>query len=338
MSDSELRTEIALLDQELPELDAQIALVRTKRDRASELLLQALAYPVLSLPNEITSEIFIQYIDVDERRSPLRLTWVCREWRELAHSCCRLWTSFDSKFYAVNCMPFWLRRSGGLPLDLQIDLPASPSEAQAIVEDLCNYSAQWRTVSLRSTSLISFPASLHGPFPFLEKLQLPSGYETSTPSVFLNAPRLREVSASPAYSWLERLPWVQLKVLDLSSESAATCIAILHCAPHLEELQLSFDPETLNLLPPPTKMLVLPRLSTLSLQPALCFGILEYLTVPALQSFTTDVDDSGGRRQLLSFAQLVARSKCVVRELTLNMCFTANEECAFNEWIQNGAF
>ncbi|KAJ7609952.1 hypothetical protein FB45DRAFT_1066493 [Roridomyces roridus] len=58
MSASELRMEVALLDQELSALDAQIALVRTKRDRASELL-QALAYPVLSLPNEITSEVFI---------------------------------------------------------------------------------------------------------------------------------------------------------------------------------------------------------------------------------------------------------------------------------------
>ncbi|KAJ7609953.1 hypothetical protein FB45DRAFT_1038416 [Roridomyces roridus] len=132
-------------------------------------------------------------------------------------------------------------------------------------------------------------------------------------------------------------------MLYLSSQRASleTCVAILHCTPQLFKLRLSFVYSAPNGLPPPsppiTKRLVLWRLSTLSFQSALCSGILEHLTLPALQIFTTDMDDVGGHAQLLSFTQLVARSNCVLRALTLDMTFMTNEEGIFNEWIQNGA-
>ncbi|KAJ7639525.1 hypothetical protein FB45DRAFT_905928 [Roridomyces roridus] len=98
MSASFFLTEIARLDHQLDALDAQIVLVRAERDRAARVL-QAIVYPVLSLPSEITTEIFIHYVDVDPRRSPLPLTWICRTWRELARSSSSLWSSFDSKLH-----------------------------------------------------------------------------------------------------------------------------------------------------------------------------------------------------------------------------------------------
>ncbi|KAJ7609945.1 hypothetical protein FB45DRAFT_1122635 [Roridomyces roridus] len=284
MSASDLRTEIALLDQELHALRAQIALVRAKRDRAAELL-QTLAYPVLSLPNEITSELFVQYLAVDARRSPLPLTWVCRAWRDLAHRCCRLWSTFDSKFHPVDQLSFWLRHSGGRPLDLILG-----GMSQAKLADSYNYLAQWRTVQSPSSSLTPF-FSLRGPFPTLEKLHIPFGDELSTTPTFLDAPRLREVEVwvDENHHWRGVLPWGQLTTLHLSSDSAAP---FLDTAPQLEELRLELQASFVSPLPSPsTPPLILFRLRTLSLENAFCCGILQHLTLPALENFATDFEE-----------------------------------------------
>ncbi|KAJ7703692.1 hypothetical protein B0H17DRAFT_901456, partial [Mycena rosella] len=54
-------------------------------------------YPVLTLPNEITSRIFIDYLASHGRirpfmrTAPLLLAQICRPWREIALSTCKLW-------------------------------------------------------------------------------------------------------------------------------------------------------------------------------------------------------------------------------------------------------
>ncbi|KAJ7210922.1 hypothetical protein GGX14DRAFT_312071, partial [Mycena pura] len=57
--------------------------------------LNLIAYPVLTLPTEITAEIFKWCIDTDERLlpsvAPLLLTRICRDWRDLAFSIPALW-------------------------------------------------------------------------------------------------------------------------------------------------------------------------------------------------------------------------------------------------------
>ncbi|KAJ7108306.1 hypothetical protein C8R44DRAFT_531522, partial [Mycena epipterygia] len=54
-------------------------------------------YPALTLPNEITSQIFVACLPEDGRvtpsphTAPLLLAQICRHWRNIATSTCELW-------------------------------------------------------------------------------------------------------------------------------------------------------------------------------------------------------------------------------------------------------
>ncbi|KAJ7130362.1 hypothetical protein C8R44DRAFT_872173 [Mycena epipterygia] len=63
-----------------------------------ELLCGRLAYPVLTLPNEIVSEIFLHLLPVYPERPPMTgrlsptvLCLICRKWRDIAMSTPALW-------------------------------------------------------------------------------------------------------------------------------------------------------------------------------------------------------------------------------------------------------
>ncbi|KAJ7633282.1 hypothetical protein FB45DRAFT_681047, partial [Roridomyces roridus] len=71
-------------------LEAQIAVLRDEQETVEEDL-KALVYPILSLPSELTAEIFIQYVEADPIRNPMPLTWVCPSWRDVAISTPQLW-------------------------------------------------------------------------------------------------------------------------------------------------------------------------------------------------------------------------------------------------------
>lgn len=159
------------LRSRLAEIEAQIALLGMERELVLGDLV-SIVYPVLTLPNEITSEIFLQYVEEHPHHSPIRLASVCRLWRAVALSTCRLWTQLssgdmitchpehdpeydtDNHAHVANLLQCWLPRAGGLPLDLQIKLPASPSRvSNAILRAPCQYSSQWRTLHLISVKL-----------------------------------------------------------------------------------------------------------------------------------------------------------------------------------------
>ncbi|KAJ7700511.1 hypothetical protein B0H17DRAFT_925554, partial [Mycena rosella] len=62
-----------------------------------EASLALVIYPVLTLPTEITSRIFVHCLPKHRRvrpsptTPPLTLAQICRHWREVALSTCQLW-------------------------------------------------------------------------------------------------------------------------------------------------------------------------------------------------------------------------------------------------------
>ncbi|KAJ7639526.1 hypothetical protein FB45DRAFT_864214 [Roridomyces roridus] len=131
--------------------------------------------------------------------------------------------------------------------------------------------------------------------------------------------------------------WAQRITLYLDSDSPQTCLEILHCTPQLQELRLSFSSSSKS-LPHLSNVLVLPRLRALSLNWAIGSKILEYLGAPVLQSFRTDMRQADQWSGLSNFAELVARSNCVLRELTLETCIMSNERPGiYNQWIKSAA-
>ncbi|KAJ7167777.1 hypothetical protein C8R46DRAFT_898531, partial [Mycena filopes] len=100
-----LRARIAELDSSIAELrPVQSRLKALEHERGSiQLQLDAAVYPVLTLPVEITSEIFLCCLPETSKYSlrptfkspieaPMLLLQICRTWRAIAISSPRLWT------------------------------------------------------------------------------------------------------------------------------------------------------------------------------------------------------------------------------------------------------
>ncbi|KAJ7704604.1 hypothetical protein B0H17DRAFT_1193807 [Mycena rosella] len=96
--------------------------------------LDAYRYPVLTLPNEIMSEIFVHFLPVYPYRSPLigprspaLLAQICRKWRDIALSTPELWRAVKLTLYKkrrfeqqLHLLESYLERSGSCPLSIEL--------------------------------------------------------------------------------------------------------------------------------------------------------------------------------------------------------------------------
>ncbi|KAJ7802702.1 hypothetical protein B0H14DRAFT_2528285 [Mycena olivaceomarginata] len=123
------RSDLADSKAKIMVLQRHIRLLRQRLD--------AHKYNVLSLPNEIISEIFIHFLPVYPLCPPLfgvfspyALTQICRKWKEIALSTPSLWRALsiwnignDAVECQVEMVESWLRKSGSLPLSIQMREP-----------------------------------------------------------------------------------------------------------------------------------------------------------------------------------------------------------------------
>ncbi|KAJ6533032.1 hypothetical protein B0H19DRAFT_876733, partial [Mycena capillaripes] len=85
----------------------------------------AIVYPVLSLPPEVTTEIFLRCVPCEPNprpsptQAPLLLAQICRQWRQIALHTPALWRCllFGDEM-PVEFLHIWLSRSGNHPLSL----------------------------------------------------------------------------------------------------------------------------------------------------------------------------------------------------------------------------
>ncbi|KAJ7279468.1 hypothetical protein C8J57DRAFT_953753, partial [Mycena rebaudengoi] len=97
--------------------------------------LDSIVYPVLTLPPEITSDIFVWCLPVhtgpiSRHSAPLLLAKICRRWRSIAIDIPRLWSRLilwmgpadRAHFYATvsDGLAIWLARSGSHPLRIEV--------------------------------------------------------------------------------------------------------------------------------------------------------------------------------------------------------------------------
>ncbi|KAJ7644493.1 hypothetical protein FB45DRAFT_824676, partial [Roridomyces roridus] len=238
------RSRVQEIDQKILFHEEQIALLRSERKSVARDL-DAIVYPVLTLPNEITSEIFVHYVESHPNRSPLHLTWVCRSWRAVAISTCRLWTQCID-LYAASALPIWLSRAGSLPLNLEfhlrLDLARDGWRIDSLYETVSRFSSQFESLTVSSFRPIQLPPV---PFPRLRKLFISDGIWGWEDEIahydgpYLNAPSLREVVLKgECVKMLQTaLPKTQLTKLSLEAD-LADCLAILAHTPNLQELEI----------------------------------------------------------------------------------------------------
>ncbi|KAJ7025416.1 hypothetical protein C8F04DRAFT_967748 [Mycena alexandri] len=168
-------------------------------------------YPVLTLPPEVVSEIFVHFLSVYPKRapqkgllSPIILAQICGLWRQIAFSTPRLWRTFgitltDESDGAgqVSAVETLLQRSGSCPLSVEFSY--SRYDASPLFQTITAHRARWQHLKLCiHVRDLSTMFGL-GPFPILRSLTttgwlaspMDFGYRSTTS---LAAPLLHRVA------------------------------------------------------------------------------------------------------------------------------------------------
>ncbi|KAJ7636657.1 hypothetical protein FB45DRAFT_788759, partial [Roridomyces roridus] len=102
LTNAQLRVSLVDVHRKIADLQSQLAVLRAEEMTISDAL-DSIVYPVLSLPREMTSEIFLRYMEslgdpYSPRPTPLVLASVCKHWREVALNCPRLWPAMTAPY------------------------------------------------------------------------------------------------------------------------------------------------------------------------------------------------------------------------------------------------
>ncbi|KAJ7703934.1 hypothetical protein B0H17DRAFT_39218 [Mycena rosella] len=301
-------------------------------------------YPILTLPVEITTKIFLDCLPVGlpsyDTKSctplkdpPLLLTGICWHWRIIALSTPQLWSHVRLEFLGkhgvqaghidswwVAFLGRWLSRAQTQPLSMTISNLTHRDPDEALVGLLDSCRKQWQDVTLKLPFNLFSHFSTHEFLPVLQRLALDAHSIPPTPDIsitaFQHAPALTHVRLD---GWLRpchfTLPWAQLTTLELASASPLDCAEALRCTPKLVTciLEILEAPGT-SLAPrsvPPMH-----HLRSLTLTGTAHCYIFPYLALPALEEL-----DLAGRSlnssDLSSVQFLVSRSGCQLRRLRL---------------------
>ncbi|KAJ7219005.1 hypothetical protein B0H12DRAFT_1329255 [Mycena haematopus] len=238
-------------------LDLKARIVDLERSRtvlrSEQVLVQerldAYKYPVWTLPNELTSQIFIHSLPVYPDLPPLigiipptSLTHICRHWREVALATPQLWRAIkfvDSSFTVRNeallhICNAWIARSRSCPLSIEIELEMEHNAVYA--EPLFMAIARWEHLKLYAPA--SFLPQLGGPMPMLRSLDLLGDPDDDSDGpAFNDVPHLRTVVVTMSKV---TLPWIHLTCLTLNYATVDQCIRILAQTLNLVQCTLVF--------------------------------------------------------------------------------------------------
>ncbi|KAK7032716.1 F-box domain-containing protein [Favolaschia claudopus] len=215
------------LRSRLTELDALIASLTLKR-QSLQAASDAIIYPVLSLPLEITAEIFVRclpaatYVSPSISDAPLLLTQVCHQWREIALGTPTLWQSlaFKDQDVSTKLLTLWLSRSGVLPISLSVtcwDKLRTGALFAAALQFVDRWCDMKFGLPLSSFSKLDLR---NEPLPNLRTLRLDYVSQSSDDIVsdivsISHAVALREAYVTTHPEVIVDLPWAQLTALTL---------------------------------------------------------------------------------------------------------------------------
>ncbi|KAK6977957.1 F-box domain-containing protein [Favolaschia claudopus] len=244
------RRRIPVLETQILELQQALLALQTEKDVVQSRL-DGYRYPVLTLPNEIISEIFLCFIPsyphpppLAGSTSPTLLTHICRTWREIAIAIPQLWRALDFTDEAPiipleqqkHLGALWIERSKACLICVRLigSLPA--------LSALVPYMPRCEHLSLSLNALCS--SMLYSSMPLLRVLgvdlmDVNEGY-THCRLTFCDTPKLHTVVLKSFIINHIDLPWSQLTSLSLIDAFARETEIILRQTPHLVHLAVDF--------------------------------------------------------------------------------------------------
>ncbi|KAF7322409.1 F-box domain-containing protein [Mycena chlorophos] len=223
-------------------------------------------YPVLTLPSELISEIFTHYLPAYPicppllgYASPTKLTQICRQWREIAHTTPALWGAVelfmnseldDFVDLQLETARTWLARSCSLPLSIVLGY-LTMDETTKQMEDgiglFLAHRSRWEYAALIVSSATWIPGPMDGGMRILRQLDLAYS-DTNTqrhPITVLDAPHLTTILLDCDFVYWEFVPalavWSQITRLSLRHSTLSVVAAILRDAPNLVQCKIALN-------------------------------------------------------------------------------------------------
>lgn len=326
-----------------PELDSG----ELESDRADGWEILSGPHPILQLPPEVLSEIFIECLPQysaapASTRAPMLLAAICRDWREIALSTPFLWSSFilsvnllraKDGSSVVRLFETWISRSGSCPLTMVINsvfasfsmnaAPVQHTLPESFISALNRCSSRWHDVNFMLPLTDFYRLQADEGLPLLRRLSITAAPNTASVEsesplpplkLFSIAPLLRDISLGPDFTPHNViLPLHQLTYFDSrASTSIAHCLDVARGAPGLMELRL--DLHTLeNWSPVRTNIKTLNIFSVMWGNNVL--DVLDCMTCPALETL---VVHGSVAMSALPLHRFLSRSSPSLRELSLD--------------------
>ncbi|KAJ6554281.1 hypothetical protein B0H19DRAFT_144317 [Mycena capillaripes] len=280
--------------------------------------------PVLTLPSELVSEIFIHFlptyplcpplIGID---SPTSLTHICRDWREIALATPQLWRAiglfhsdipFEQQCHIID---IWLNRSRSCPLFIHIENNHAWTELFSVFLPLLS---RWEYLKLHCVLLHPVVAAL----PLLRHLDL-SGDDYTT-FAFHDVPLLCTAVLNNFAMEVITLPWAQLTSLTLRDVYPFECLPILKQTSNLVHCELCLWIDELSPTDINAPDIMLPCLESLTFRNPdgrRLSDFLAIIVVPALLSLRVP-ERLLGSDPIGLLMSLISKSGCKLQEMAIH--------------------
>ncbi|KAJ7775535.1 hypothetical protein B0H16DRAFT_1713119 [Mycena metata] len=351
MPHSVLPVHLDSIRSRITELDSEIAVLNLKDSDAlsnAELerndLRQHLAnyiYPVLTVPNELISEIFLRTFDPSPLdpapplvgpASHIYLGHICQKWRDIALSTPPLWSTMLVKMPYLTVphghlriLELWLARSRDCPLSIiLVDQTWGQVAAFPLINALLQHRERWESLGLY-LSWDTLP-EIQGDLPLLRNLVVRvldsrSGHVPSGPSRAFLGPNLTTVTLHGVHATMLGLPWAQLTTISINhGPTLHRVVQILRTTPNVTTLSLQIPPlqdsDNLDVIPSIAPLVHLRNLTILGFATSRCRSeteLLSRLTLPVLHYLSLPLPF------IPEVVDLLRRSRCPLDGLRIKM-------------------
>ncbi|KAF7334524.1 F-box domain-containing protein [Mycena venus] len=322
------RIRVAEIDAQIRDLEHSLATLRIQKTLSQERL-DAYKYPVLTLPTEIVSEIFIHFLPPYPHCPPLTgilsptvLTQICRQWRELALANPMLWRAIPVNLdegiplqQRTHICDVWLSRSR-CPLSIQIVGFGEEEYFSDVLTSVFSHRVRWEYLELSEGMPFNLSA-IEGPMPLVRDLHLSLLDSVLEDKVaFYEMPMLRTVFLNSCAVASVILPWIQLTSLTLYNVYPSECSPILQQTPNLVQCKLHVWLERRN--PHPEPDIELPNLESLVLRDfgSSPLGYLQTFLIPALRSLSVP-ERLVWPNPIESLASFITKSGCRLQQVRI---------------------